>query len=140
MQPNNLTDEIVWSPPTNDIYMCKLTCFRSPQQHPDLFLYDLPQLAAPAHAPLARGPPQQFAPGIPVSMTAQDLLNVLGLLRKAGDGSEAFLSLTPQASMLSGSAAPTKSIWTDSSLGSTAAKHTLLPQQTPNMSYIRQER
>ena len=124
-------------------YMWDLTCFRlslSSQQHPDQFLHDSPQLAASAHAPLTRSPPQQFAPGIPVSMTAQDLLNVLGLLRKAGDGSEAFLSLTPQASMLFGSAAPMKSIWIDSSLGSTAAKHTLLPQQTPNKSYIRQER
>ena len=125
-------------------YMWDLTCFRlslSSQQHPDQFLHDSPQLAAPAHAPLARSPPQQFAPGIPVSTTAQDLLNnVLGLSRTAGDGSEAFSSLAPQASMLSGSAAPTKSIWTDSSLGSTAAKHTLLPQQTPNKSYIRQER
>ena len=79
-------------------YMWDLTCFRlslSSQQHPDQFLHDSPQLAASAHAPLTRSPPQQFAPGIPVSMTAQDLLNVLGLLRKAGDGSKAFLSLTP---------------------------------------------
>ena len=132
---------------TNVIYMCELTCFRlslSPQQHPDQFLHGSPQLAAPTHAPLTRSPPQQFAPGIPVSTTAQDLLNnVLGLSRTTGDGSEAFSSLAPQASMLFGSgtfAAPTKSIWTVSGLGSTAPKHTILPQQTPNKSYIGQER